>query len=539
MQIDRSYYGASVASLKQRIHDADVVVRATLLSTGDGTLTFRAVEYLKGTGSQEFTINADTTGRSAEWDNREAVLFLNTSSGEGASGSSGTRDVSQSVFEFPDTAGTPFSVGQWGDESGTYRGDLPQGYTVNSRNPVWIPAVTESSSTGSSTTRSHIPNHNPDFITEAGGDPPTASLQDIRDIVAWLGGGTSANYTECVERALAHERDRRDAIASYNWEPGYAREAQIPSGTVETLYYGDWGGDGHPVLWEEGQDKDLFESGIEDTDTDPTNGFNGYLRTARSLPAGTYNFDFYRQGYLFTHCNYVSPYYFFRWTVEVVAPELTVLEAFFDPQTIGSGDGYISSGDHSTGDLSDTMFKVTVGDVDVSIDSLKHESSAVTMALSPYNALAGHTLDFITGDGTKNLSLDADSATWDATAGTLIWAVSAQPWSSGDQLMLRITEPWSGVKVALSPREEGRASLTDITISWADPGICEAQYFVALYNGDAPVRIWGYHPSTTTSVTRNTGLTWDGWQTHSWTARVICEAGWRTVGDVRLASGLP
>ena len=559
MEIDRSYYGAAVASLEQRVHDADVVVRAALLSTGDGTLTFRAVEYLKGTGSQEFTINADTAGRSTAWDNREAVLFLNTSSGESAGGSSGTRDTTASVFEFPDTADTPFSVGQWGDETGTYAGDLPQGYTVDSRNPVWIPATTAGSSIGSSTTRSHIPNHNPDFITEAGSGPPTASLQDIRDIIAWLEGGTSDLYRECIRLALAHERDARDNLAhlktlSYyrfgepgysDGEPGYLETSQISSGsaTGTNLYYGSW--DTSPsylIGWIQGQNKDLFLSGNDDTDTDPTNGFSPYVRTARPLPGGTYTFEYYAQSYLAQQCNYVSPYYVFRWTVDVVSPELTVLEALFDPQTTGSGDGYVSSGDLTTGDLSNTDFNVIVGNVDVSIDSLQHESSAVTLDLSPYNALAGYTLDFITGDGTTSLTLTGDAATGDSTAKTLTWAVSGQPWSSGDELMLRITAPWTGVRVALSPREHEILPLThtDITISWADPHTCTAQYFVGLYEGETVVRAWGHHPATTTSITRSTQLAWDSIPNNTSTARVVCaDNDWRTVGDVPLTSGLP
>ena len=44
------FHGAATASLEERIYLADVIVRATLESTGDGELRFRAVEYLKGSG---------------------------------------------------------------------------------------------------------------------------------------------------------------------------------------------------------------------------------------------------------------------------------------------------------------------------------------------------------------------------------------------------------------------------------------------------------------------------------------------------------
>ena len=44
--------GAATASVAARIYYSDVVVRATLLSTSGGSLRFRAIEYLKGSGPQ-------------------------------------------------------------------------------------------------------------------------------------------------------------------------------------------------------------------------------------------------------------------------------------------------------------------------------------------------------------------------------------------------------------------------------------------------------------------------------------------------------
>ena len=108
---------------------------------------------------------------------------------------------------------------------------------------------------------------------------------------------------------------------------------------------------------------------------------------------------------------------FWEVTLTLEASEGTVHEAFFDPQTIGSGDGYISSGDVSTGVLSPAAFSTgdttTTGDATTTDDSttitcLYATGDTVTMALSPYNALDGHTLDFITGDGFTSLSLDSD-----------------------------------------------------------------------------------------------------------------------------------
>ncbi len=258
------------------------------------------------------------------------------------------------------------------------------------------------------------------------------------------------------------------------------------------------------------------------------------FHTTRPLPAGTFQFfDFYTPLEL-VPCDGRPDEKKYQWKVivEVTAPKGTIHEAFFDPQALSSGDGY----EGSTGDLSPATFDV--GSTAHTITSLYGTGDAVTMVLSPYVDLTAHTLDFITGDGTTMLSLTG--ATGDSTAGTLTWAVDGQPWSSGDELMLRIIEPWFGVRVALSPRQGERQTYTDITISWTDPQTCGSQYFVGLYQGDTPVRIWGYHPATPTGITRNTGLTWGSNPINTWTARVHCgDDDWRLVGDVPLTSGLP
>ena len=46
-----------------RILDSDVVVRVTYVSETSDSLTFRTVEYLKGSGPSTVTITASTVGR--------------------------------------------------------------------------------------------------------------------------------------------------------------------------------------------------------------------------------------------------------------------------------------------------------------------------------------------------------------------------------------------------------------------------------------------------------------------------------------------
>ena len=55
-------------------------------------------------------------------------------------------------------------------------------------------------------------------------------------------------------------------------------------------------------------------------------------------------------------------------------------------------------------------------------------------------SLSGHVLEFIALDGNIILSLFADDATANSTAGTYTWTMSSQPWADGDKLMLRIRQ---------------------------------------------------------------------------------------------------
>ena len=65
-------------------------------------------------------------------------------------------------------------------------------------------------------------------------------------------------------------------------------------------------------------------------------------------------------------------------------------------------------------------------------------SGTVKLKLSPHTGIAGHTVNFIDLDGSAPLSLQVADATLDATTGTLSWTATAQPWQSGDKLMLRV-----------------------------------------------------------------------------------------------------
>lgn len=188
-------------------------------------------------------------------------------------------------------------------------------------------------------------------------------------------------------------------------------------------------------FWVSGADAELFEAVIIDDDNSPATGYYAAYNSARPLPAGVYYIGYESQGYRQIPCNFgVDDSGGIPATVTVTAPAGTLQEAFFDPVSIGTGVG----ADASNGVLSPTSF--TVDGTSTALENLKWEGTNVTLSLSPYASLAGKVLDFIALDGTVSLSLSADDATVDATAGTFTWAVATQPWSDGDLLMLRIRE---------------------------------------------------------------------------------------------------
>ena len=411
------YEGAATASVEERIWHADVIVRATLQSTADGVLNFRAAEYLKGTGPTTFSVRAATAGRPTQWDNQEALLFL--SQGGGASG------ASASSFEFTDTT-------EWGfaGETQEYTGNLPEGYTIGSRNPVWMPA--SSATAAGSDARNSVPSG----YDQA--DGTSVSLASLRQKIAWIEGGTGvAGYDDCVRSGLADIRFYRDQEA-HNGTPlerGQAA-ASIASGEPTTVLY-RWGSsDNWPAptkyrnRWLQGEDKDLFSVQTVDADTDPSNGFGETITPARPLPAGTYRFISRTQDPVEVPCNYVSQVTGLIWDVTVTAPRGTAHEAFFDPVAIGTAVG----ADAANGVLDAAGF--TVGGAATTIDGLKWEGGTLTLELSPAASLIGHTLDFIALDGSVALLLDGGAAA--VSGGTLTWSVADQPWQAGDLLMLRI-----------------------------------------------------------------------------------------------------
>ena len=430
-RIYRDFFGAAVASVEERIFLADVIARAKLVSASDGVLRFRAVEYLKGTGADEFSVAASTEGRDSQWDELEAVLFLSLpESGSQKASSEG------SLFEFADT--TAFDYQPFNDIAATsYAGNLPEGYTVDSRNPVWLP-LDPATGTGTGDASGWASR----FVTASaplyGAASTTISLADLRSKIAWMDGGEgSVGYDKCIRASLDHMRYFRDWEA-YHGRANWLSQANswIASGAsrgeeVNTFEFERDFLPAYSNVWLSGPDSGLFRAQVVDDDEDPTNGFTTNVTTARPLPAGTYRVIERSQWYLYQPCNFI-PRNGLDWTVTATAPDGAVHEALFDPADLSPGTGFSAA----AGVLGPADY--SFGGAATTITGLKWEAGSVVLTLSPYVSLAGEVVDFIGLDGTVWPRLTVAEAKADIVAGTLTWRLISQPWEAGDALMLRI-----------------------------------------------------------------------------------------------------
>ena len=548
------FLGSAPSSVDERIYYSDVVVRASFVSASNDILTFRAIEYLKGSGPTDFTVQAATVGRNASWDDREAILFLGAPESEGASGASGS-------------SGTLGFSHLWSLR--LYQGDLPEGYTVDTRSPLWMPAATSS---GGATGLSGEASTNPAYIIESAspsGDPnPAITLEDLRSAIAWQQGGQGIeDYDHCVKVVVDHHRYFRDYEAYYG-HPWRNYE------TLVTLSSGETGAVvtafrrvGTPS-WRAITGADAAHFRQRNVFDDPQIAEYEHwenIEAARPLSSGTYSFTTTAQGPEYQPCNFFPSIAKIHWGVTVTPPPNTLYEAFFDPVTLASGVGT----DSYNGVLKPTTF--SMDGTSTSITGLKWDNNSVVLSLSPHASLAGHKLDFIDLDGSVNLALEISSATEDTTAGTLTWSVSDQPWQDGDILMLRIStltvtpdptpvptaeptpvpeptptpeptpEASSSVTVTLSPRQGDYLSYTNITIDWTDPDACDSRYLVGVYSGSGGgiIRDMGFHPAPATStLTSETRWIWGYITDQNWWARVTCAPAdgldWRVVGETRI-----
>ena len=406
------------ASLTERIYESDIVVRVLLLSVESDGFRFRAIEYMKGTGAAEFTIEADTSLRDAAWDDREAVLFLSRTDGQAAGSSSAASDR----FAFAQTTV-----------------DRTNAYGIESLNPVWLPADAAASGAGQGV--------EPDYITDAqspSGDSqnPTVSLAELRAKVAWVEGGKDiAGYDYCIRSVMSYERAVREEDAG-TWTPGPI-PFQIESGSsagsvIHSGRYHDNRDTDYAKYKYIGPDSGLFSRSLSDEDMHAYNGYSYTINTQRPLPKGSYRFTTISYPAKYLPCKY--QFDDSRTGVEIIvtvaAPADAVHEAFFDPMNAGQS----VAADATNGVLKPTAFAVSGSSA--TLTKIAWQGGKTTMEFQPSASLAGHHVDFISLDGEVALRLDFDDATvkTSGTKRTFEWGVCKQPWASGDLLMLRISK---------------------------------------------------------------------------------------------------
>ena len=404
---------------------------------------FEVIEYVKGSGLKEVAARASSgytqlkkadaqntadrmlIRRDSVWEDREAVLFLQSLPTQAVSA---TDSTTVSHYSFMD-----WSYGKQAD------------YQIDGDAKTWLPAQAmgaSGQSNASSASKLFLADSEP---AQPGGELPTVSLSEIRTSVSELTetmkkGKGIEGYEYCVHDKLlfiSEMRDRDMPIIEYQMTSG------LPAGSVLDKTDEYWfSGLGYGKRWLSGPDSDHFSIKIIDTEgrtlTDPTfAGLMTYhtpITSVRPLPAGVYKFHQEEQ---LTHeipCNFIYPDKE-RQTVRgtVTAPIGVVHEAFFDPVNLTGG---AIGADKDNGALKPTAFSVK--GAATKIERIKWDSSGrVSMDLKPGVSLKGHLIEFIglNGKPIRSLSFDRSAGTSAAPS----WQVCDPPWKAGDLLMIRIS----------------------------------------------------------------------------------------------------
>ncbi len=481
------YFGEQ--SIEERIVNADIIVNARLSTTTSEIATttteewsdyyYVAVkfhlavsEYLKGGGASSitaFTIQGGDydTRREAEdaepgvaasrvttWDDREAIIFLNS-------------DDPYDVFSASVLGANDYFL-TIGDTIGdTYR----DWYSLQDRHTkLWLPSAGTSGA-----------GDDQEFLLAApkpGKDTPTITIRELKSRIAAINaelnaGDGSEAYRNCVSNKYHLERtehyrmnnwsgtDRRHSFEPI-W-PGTFMSGQ-PAGSEVYLYSPGLAlpADKKERFWIDGRDATLFAVKLGelrpnkdyDRDGQPDGSvFDQSVVSVRPIPVGTYRFNHHVILWRYLACEHTST---FAITANVLAPDGTLHEAFFDPVAVGNA----VAADTTNGVLNPASFTNTNGATS-SIHRIAWEpgsgaTGTVKMRLTPHTGITGHAVDFIALDGSVSLSLNVADATVDAANNTLTWPAPSQPWQSGDKLMLRIRE--APTPVAMSDPPAGVAS---------------------------------------------------------------------------------
>ena len=426
-------------------------------------LKFQVLDYLKGSGPSELTIEIPRAWdsplergltwdweiydwldkkqvleagkltlelRSAEWDDRPAVIFL-----EGPYKSVSMNESQEAVYMLTNN---------------NMLNQTSFAYSIDTLSRAWLPA-------DDGTDRA--------FIVDGKSEPyPVIKEEDlqarINEIQAMLDGGDgSQEYINCVTSKLQSPWyfTNRKAISP--------RVATISSGAPAGTEIGRYERDGPPdpnVKWYfTGEGSNLFEVSRE--------GSNDYYRTARPLIGGLYKLRKHAQHEQHKICGYRRTYDdpgYTPWNVTVENPQKTLHEAYFDPNETNHDEIYPN--------------KIDLYGMPIEIEGLEWIDGKVTLTLNEHAHFNGQ-LEIIGFDGSTRLALRFTDSIYDADANKFSWAVEEQPWEEGEELMLRIWTPEPEPNLPYSPSptnveakivrlndyEEGKDYQTcDVRISW-------------------------------------------------------------------------
>ena len=400
--------------------------------------------------------------RDTQWDDRDAVIFLASSSKEYPA-TAADNIYFMSLIDYFTGAGDSYSIASrelrlWlpeaqtgsggGGGSGGARSATTRRFLTGV--PEQAPAQLQASASSSDETLSTTV------------ETPSVALSSLRADVTRLVAEQSASATLRHQRCVSEKYRRRRHVAefaaqgrTFDSARTFGREisSASPEGTV--VIEDTFKGVVEAGVWEslselQGSNAHLFRLG-ELTNPEPgsfdwmttlfavkqTINYTYYdqpIEAVRPLPRGVYDLTWKHTRAKFAPC---APEIYRNHTVKVTvtAPAGTLHEAFFDPVT----DGSAVAADSSNGQLEPTAF-TDANSASASLQRIEWASDTVKVKVSPHTGLVGHRLDFIELDGSVSLSLQADDATVDAANTTLSWTVTEQPWHDGDLLMLRIKE---------------------------------------------------------------------------------------------------
>ena len=516
------YYGP--ATLEERIAGADAIVRARLISVsavseqraGQTSYIaaldhqFRVLEYLRGSGAGEIVGVVYDTGesfsssgsaiaranilkdrRDTQWDNREAIVFLENAH----PGLPSTKRADR------------YRLG-----AVSFHRPYEDYYTIASRwGKDWLPAASAGGASGaagaSAAASTSAASGEQRFLLDApaasGGasgasarsaaSATTITLADMKAKIAAndrevAAGGGSEAYKECLYLKYRWEREV-NYIKGNGSFPFYIRHdsainSGLPAGTRAFIAPNPGEGETAPAWAGEfsiisilGRDAELF-----------TAKWPGVADTVRPLPAGEYKFyyTYVPREYLICDGEPEEEKKREEVFVTVTAPAGTVHEAFFDPVALAGGG---VGADASNGVLDPKAF--SMGGASTDLQSLKWQGGSATLTLSAPASLSGHFLDFIALDGTVAVSLDGGEAS--VSGGTLTWSVPAQPWQADDKLMLRIRQSGAPIfdeeSYAFSIGEHAELAATVGTVSATDPQEDSITYSITAGNGEGKFAI--------------------------------------------------